>query len=56
MIIINDMQTAFDLLDKKSSIYSSRPRIVFGGEMYVDSVGVFIAILTILHQGLGSAL
>jgi hypothetical protein len=34
MIIINDAKVAFDLLDKRSVNYSSRPRQVFAGEMY----------------------
>ncbi len=34
MIIINDAKVAFDLLDKRSANYSSRPRQVFAGEMY----------------------
>ena len=33
LIIINDARIAFDLLEKRSSIYSDRPRMVFGGEM-----------------------
>ncbi|KLO09947.1 cytochrome P450 [Schizopora paradoxa] len=32
-MIVNDIQTAVDLLDKRSSIYSERPISVFGGEM-----------------------
>ena len=35
IIIVNDAQIAFDLFEKKSSIYSDRPTLVFGGEMYV---------------------
>lgn len=34
MIIVNDLKIALDLLEKRSSIYSSRPTITFGGEMY----------------------
>lgn len=33
MIILNSPRLAFEMLDKKSSIYSDRPRIEFGGEM-----------------------
>ena len=34
LVILNDQSIAFELLEKRSSIYSSRPRFVFGGEMY----------------------
>ncbi len=37
IIIINDLDIAFDLLDKRSHIYSSRPVLTFGGVMYVFS-------------------
>ncbi|KAF9461152.1 cytochrome P450 oxidoreductase [Collybia nuda] len=33
VIIISDLQTAIDLLDTKSSIYSNRPKFPFAGEM-----------------------
>lgn len=33
MIIINDLQAARDLLDKRSSIYSDRPRFVLLSEL-----------------------
>ncbi|KAL4959505.1 cytochrome P450 [Aspergillus stella-maris] len=33
IIIINDARIVFDLLEKRSNIYSSRPRMVFAGEM-----------------------
>ena len=33
MIILNSAQTAFEMLDKKSSIYSDRPIIPMGGEL-----------------------
>lgn len=33
IVILNDAQLAFDMLDKKSLIYSSRPVVTFGGEM-----------------------
>ena len=32
-IIVNDMKIAFNLMEKRSSIYSSRPVCIFGGEM-----------------------
>jgi hypothetical protein len=34
-IIINDTQVCFELLDKRSSIYSNRPIFHYGGELYV---------------------
>ena len=33
IVIINDARIAFDLFEKRSSMYSDRPRLVFGGEM-----------------------
>ena len=33
MIIVNSYKTAIEMLDKKSSIYSSRPIIPVGGEL-----------------------
>ncbi len=33
MIILNSPRLAFEMLDKKSSIYSDRPTLEFGGEM-----------------------
>ncbi|KAG6827504.1 hypothetical protein H0H92_011524 [Tricholoma furcatifolium] len=33
VVIINDLQTAIDLLETKSSIYSNRPTFPFAGEM-----------------------
>ena len=36
MVIMNDAQVAIDLLEKRSSKYSTRPRRVFAGEMYVE--------------------
>ena len=33
IIILNDKQLAFELLDKRSSTYSERPSLVFAGEM-----------------------
>lgn len=38
IIILNDVQTTTDLLDKKSLIYSERPISIFGGVMFVASV------------------
>ena len=35
IIIVNDVKIALDLMDKRSSIYSDRPILTFGGEMYV---------------------
>jgi hypothetical protein len=42
LIIVNDAQIAFELLDKRSAIHSSRPRMVFAGEMvgWEDSTGL----------------
>ncbi|KAL4803060.1 cytochrome P450 [Aspergillus unguis] len=33
IIILNDARIAFDLLEKRSNVYSSRPRMTFAGEM-----------------------
>ena len=33
LVILNDVEAASDLLDKRSAINSSRPKMVFGGEM-----------------------
>ncbi|KAL4902171.1 hypothetical protein BDW74DRAFT_158711 [Aspergillus multicolor] len=33
IVIINEARIAFDLLERRSNIYSSRPRMVFAGEM-----------------------
>lgn len=33
IVIVNDYKATFDLLEKRSAIYSSRPTMVFGGEM-----------------------
>lgn len=35
IIVLNSYQVARDLLEKRSSIYSSRPRMVMLGELYV---------------------
>ncbi|TDL20083.1 cytochrome P450 [Rickenella mellea] len=41
MILINDAQIAYELLEKKSSIYSDRPPLVFAGQMcgWADGLG-----------------
>ena len=33
MIILNSPELAIQMLEKKSSVYSDRPKMVFGGEM-----------------------
>ena len=33
MIILNSPELAIQMLDKKSAIYSDRPKMTFGGEM-----------------------
>lgn len=38
IVIINDANIAFELLDKRSIKYSSRPKLVFSGEMLALSV------------------
>ena len=35
IIILNDMDIAYNLLEKRSATYSCRPTSVFGGEMFV---------------------
>lgn len=35
IIILNSLDVAIELLDKKSAIFSDRPVLVFGGIMYV---------------------
>ena len=35
IILIHDLETALELLDKRGAKYSSRPRMVFAGEMCV---------------------
>lgn len=39
IVIIHDPRLAFELLEKRSAIHSSRPRQVFAGEMYVGPLG-----------------
>ena len=36
LVIINDSRLAFELMEKRSVKHSSRPTMVFAGEMYVD--------------------
>ena len=38
LIIINDSQLAYELLEKRSLKHSSRPSQIFGGEMYGHAV------------------
>ncbi|KAL5501294.1 hypothetical protein ACEPAH_8554 [Sanghuangporus vaninii] len=33
MIILNDSRHAFEIMEKRSALHSSRPRMIFGGEM-----------------------
>lgn len=35
IVIVNDVDTAVELLEKRSAKYSSRPKQIFAGEMYV---------------------
>lgn len=35
MVIINDRQLAFEILEKRSAKHSSRARLVFADELYV---------------------
>lgn len=34
IIILNSLDDTIELFDKRSAIYSDRPRLVFGGEMF----------------------
>lgn len=36
LILLNEQHVAFELLEKRSLSYSSRPRMVFSGEMFVS--------------------
>ena len=36
LVIVNDSRLAFELMEKRSVKHSSRPRMVFAGEMYVE--------------------
>ena len=40
IIMVNDRQMSIDLMEKRSSINSSRPRMTFAGDMYVDTMTV----------------
>ena len=35
IVLLHDLETALELLDKRGAKYSSRPRMVFAGEMLV---------------------
>ena len=35
IVILNDLQLAVDLMDKKSSVFSDRPELVMCGQLYV---------------------
>lgn len=37
IVIVNDARLAFELMEKRSAIHSSRPKQLFAGEMYVDA-------------------
>ena len=63
IVILNSLKAATDLLEKRSSIYSDRPRLVLGGEMvgwdqlltisrYGDN---FREYRRLLHQYIGGA-
>jgi hypothetical protein len=36
LVIINDVKLAYELMEKRSSITSSRPKQYFAGEMYAN--------------------
>lgn len=57
IVIVNDYQIASELLTKRSSIYSSRPDLIFASRMSVSSaIEVFIhaAKHSIVQGGLGA--
>ncbi|PKY03509.1 cytochrome P450 [Aspergillus campestris IBT 28561] len=62
IVIINDARTAFDLMEKRSAIYSSRPRMTFAGELigWDDITGMqpysdsFRTYRKVIHRVLGS--
>ncbi|PYH48073.1 cytochrome P450 [Aspergillus saccharolyticus JOP 1030-1] len=62
IVILNDVRMAFDLLEKRSNIYSSRPRLTFAGEIvgWNDALGMqtyshqFRAYRKVMHRVLGS--
>lgn len=33
IVVLNDSRHAYELMEKRSALHSSRPRMVFGGEM-----------------------
>ena len=43
-IILNDAQDAYNLMDRRGSKYSDRPRIVLVGEMLVPSSTIYILV------------
>lgn len=38
LVIVNDSRLAFELMEKRSVKHSSRPKMVFAGEMYVETL------------------
>jgi len=36
IVIVNDARLAFELLEKRSAKFSSRPKQLFAGELYVN--------------------
>ncbi|OJJ32368.1 hypothetical protein ASPWEDRAFT_117096 [Aspergillus wentii DTO 134E9] len=63
IIILNDVQTTIDLMEKRSAIYSSRPKMAFAGEMigWHDTLGLlpysdrFRTYRKTLHRALGTS-
>ncbi|GAB7355126.1 hypothetical protein MBLNU459_g5701t1 [Dothideomycetes sp. NU459] len=41
-VILSDPAIAVDLLEKRSTVYSSRPRMVAMGELYNDNAGILV--------------
>lgn len=54
LVIINDAQLAFELLEKRSVKHSSRPRQIFAGEMY-GSFGILCIYMGLTTLGTGWA-
>ena len=52
MVILHSLHAARDLLDKRSSIYSDRPRFVLLSELYVFHSLLFSLSFTVLQNGL----
>ena len=52
IIVVNDVDIAYELLEKRSATYSCRPTSVFGGEMFVSPIYNCTDCLTILSPGL----